>query len=110
MKFTPEMKDQAVEWLSIKKWSPELISVECNRTGKCPLSAECLYQWIWQCKNGNKAADECYKRIYQQFKHGKRRRKLGNRKDTLNIIPDRVPIVKRPKIVQKRIRPGDIEI
>ena len=110
VKFTPEMKDQAVEWLSIKKWSPELISVEGKKTGKCPLSIEWLYQWIWQCKHGNKAADKPYKRIYQHLKHGKRRRKRGNRKDTRGIIPDREPIEKRPEIVQKRIRPGDIEV
>jgi transposase, IS30 family len=110
VKFTPEMKDQAVEWLSIKKWSPELISVEGNKTGKCPLSAEWLYQWIWQCKHGNKASNKTYKRIYQHLKHGKRRRKRGNRKDTRGIIPNRIPIEKRPEIVQKRIRPGDIEV
>lgn len=65
---------------------------------------------IWDRVNGNKAADKPYKRIYQYLKHGKRRRKRGNIKDTRGIIPDRVPIEKRPKIVQKRIRPGDIEV
>lgn len=110
VKFTVAMKEQAVQWLSLKKWSPELISVEGNRTGECPLSIEWLYHWIWQSKHENKLADKPYKRIYQHLKHGRRRRKRGNRKDTRGIIHHRVPIDKRPKIVQKRIRPGDIEV
>ena len=110
VKFNLEMKQQAVRWLSVEKWSPELISVQGKKTGKCPVSIEWLYQWIWQSKHGNKVADKPYKRIYQHLKHGKRRRKRGNRKDTRGIIHHRVPIEKRPKIVQKRIRPGDIEV
>ena len=53
VKFSSEMKEQAVKWLSVEKWSPELISVIGNRTGKCPISHEWLYQWIWQCKHGS---------------------------------------------------------
>ncbi|WP_026752769.1 helix-turn-helix domain-containing protein [Sediminibacterium sp. C3] len=78
VKFDLAMKKQAVEWLSVEKWSPELISVKGNQTGKCPLSIEWLYHWIWQCKHGNKRADKPYKRIYLHLKHGKRRRKRGN--------------------------------
>jgi len=104
------MKEQAVKWLSVEKWSPELISVEGKKTGKCPLSIEWLYQWIWQSKHGNKAADKAYKRIYLHLKHGRRKRKRGNQRDNRGIIPNRVPIEKRPKIVAKRIRPGDIEV
>lgn len=43
-KFSTQMKEQAVRWLSDEKWSPEIISVEGNRTGKCPMSTESLYQ------------------------------------------------------------------
>ncbi|MBM3455156.1 MAG: IS30 family transposase [Bacteroidetes bacterium] len=110
IKFSPKMKDQAVRWLSEEKWSPEIISVEGNRTGKCPMSIESLYQWIWQSKHGNKASDKPYKKIYNLLKHGRRRRKRGSRKDSRGIIHHRVPIEKRPKIVQKRVRPGDIEV
>jgi len=110
VKFTNSMKDQAVKWLMHEKWSPEIISVEGHRTGKCPVSIEWLYQWIWQSKHGNKRADKCYKKIYQLLKHGKRRRKRGARKDSRGIIHDRVPIEKRSKMVNKRIRPGDIEV
>ena len=110
VKFSLAMKEQAVRWLSVEKWSPELISVKGKETGKCPMSIEWLYQWIWQSKHGNKAADKPFKRIYLHLKHGRRRRKRGNQKDKRGIIPNRVPIEKRPKIVNKRIRPGDIEV
>jgi IS30 family transposase len=110
IKFTRPMKEQAVKWLTNEKWSPEIISAEGHRTGKCPVSIEWLYQWIWQSKHGNKRANKGYKRIYQLLKHGKRRRKRGARKDSRGIIHHRVPIEKRPKIVRKRIRPGDIEV
>jgi transposase, IS30 family len=110
VKFTRAMKEQAVQWLTHEKWSPAIISVVGHRTGKCPVSVEWLYQWIWDSKHGNKRVNKRYKRIYQMLKHGKRRRKRGTRKDSRGIIHDRVPIDKRPEIVQKRIRPGDIEI
>lgn len=110
VKFNLDMKEQAVQWLSVEKWSPELISIKGKETGNCPISHEWLYQWIWQSKHGNKYADIPYKRIYQYLKHGRRRRKRGNRKDTRGIIHHRVSIEERPKIVQERIRPGDIEV
>lgn len=110
VRFTSAMKDQAVQWLEHEKWSPELISIEGKRTGKCSISTEWIYQWIWQSKQGNKSADKRYKRIYQHLKHGKRRRKRGNRKESRGIIHDRIPIEKRPRVVEKRIRPGDIEV
>lgn len=110
LKFTEPMKEQAVKWLTYEKWSPEIISIEGHRTERCPVSIEWLYQWIWKSKHGNKRADKRYKRIYQLLKHGKRRRKRGARKDSRGIIHHRVPIEKRPKIVQKRARPGDIEV
>jgi len=110
VKFSTQMKDHVVNWLSVEKWSPEIISVEGHKTGKCPMSIESLYQWIWQCKHGNKATDKPYKKMYTHLKHGRRRRKRGNRKDSRGIIHNRVSIEKRPKIVQKRSRPGDIEV
>jgi IS30 family transposase len=109
VKFSTKMKEQAVRWLSDEKWSPEIISVEGNKTDKCPMSIESLYQWIWQSKHRNKAADKHFKKIYNLLKYGKRRRKRGSRKDSRGIIHDRVPIDKRPKVVKQRKRPGDIE-
>jgi IS30 family transposase len=109
VKFTDKMKKQAVKWLSEDKWSPELISVIGNRTGKCPISAEWIYQWIWDSKKSNTSEDKPYKTIYNHLKHGRRRRKRGSRKDSRGIIHNRVSIEKRPKVVEQRERVGDME-
>jgi IS30 family transposase len=95
------MKAQAVLWLSEEKWSPEIISVEHKKTGKCPNFIESLYQRIWQSKHRYKAADKSFKKIYNLLKHSKRRRKPGSRKDSRSIVHDRVPIDKRPKGVKQ---------
>ena len=110
IKFTSSMKDKATAWLSDRKWSPELISIEGHKTGQCPISIEWLYKWIWTTKHGNKAADSPYKYNYKHLKQGRRRRKRGNRKDNRGIIPNRVSIEYRAKLVDQRIRPGDIEV
>jgi IS30 family transposase len=86
------MKVQAVQGLAHEKWSPEIISIEGHRTGKCPVSKEKLYQWIWESKHGNKRANKRFKLIHQLLKHGKRYRKRGARKDSRGIIHHRVPI------------------
>jgi IS30 family transposase len=96
--------------MSEDKWSPEIISAVGHETGKCPISAEWIYQWIWQCKHRNKSVDKGYKKIYKHLKHCKRRRKRGSRKDNMGIIHNRVSIESRPKIVKKRYRLGDIEV
>ncbi len=110
LKFDDRMKEYAVEMLQEKKWSPELISQKGTETGNCPVSHEWLYHWIWDCKHSNKQREKRFKKLYTHLKHGRRRRKHGNRKDTRGIIPDRTPISKRPKIVNRRTRLGDIEV
>ena len=50
------------------------------------------------------------KELYKHLKHGKRRRKRGNYKDTRGLIPNRVSIINRPKIVERRKRFGDMEV
>jgi IS30 family transposase len=69
-----------------------------------------MYQWIWQCKHRIKSADKVYKKSYNHLTHCKRRRKRGFRKDNRGIIQDRVSIERRPKIVDKRARLGDVEV
>ena len=108
--FTVEMKRHAIKELMIDKWSPELISVKGKESGKCPISHEWLYHWIWESKHGNKKTDRAYKNLYKYLKHAKRRRKRGNCKDRRGVIANRVPIEARPKIVSKRKRLGDIEV
>jgi IS30 family transposase len=55
LQFNDRMKQVAVQWIQVYKWSPELISVRGKETGLCPVSQECLYQWIWACKHGTSA-------------------------------------------------------
>jgi IS30 family transposase len=71
------MKEQADRWLSDEKWSPEIISVEGNRTGECPISTKSLYQWIWQSKHRDKASDKPYKKYLQPAEAWQTQKKTG---------------------------------
>lgn len=108
--FTEEMKQSVAGLLADEKWSPELISAIGKQKGACMVSHERIYQWIWECKHTNKGKNKPYKNLYQCLRHGKRRRKRGNRKENRGMIANRVSIEKRPAIVKKRKRLGDIEI
>ena len=108
--FTQVLKDEVVERLSYEKWSPELISARAKLQGSPMVSHESIYQWIWQCKHRNIKKDRRYKKLYQLLRHGRRRRKRGNRRANRGLIPNRTSIEKRPAVVKKRKRPGDIEI
>ena len=108
--FTKSMKEWIVDRLKEDRWSPELISHQGKKTGECPLSHEWIYQWIWECKHTNRKENQEYKQLYNYLKHGKRRRKRGNRKDRRGIIPNRVSIEERPQIIDKRKRLGDVEV
>jgi len=104
------MKLVAVQWLQVEKRSPELIIVRGKETGHCPVSHECLYQWIWACKHGNKRANQPFKRLYQDLRHGHRKRKRRLRRYSRGVITGRVSIENRPAIIQSRKRIGDIEV
>ena len=108
--FTKPMKDWIVNRLQEDRWSPELISHQGKKTREYPLSHEWIYQWIWECKHTNHQENQEYKQLYTYLKHGKRRRKRGNRKDRRGIIPNRVSIEQRLQIINKRERLGDIEV
>ena len=104
------MKQVAVQWLQVDKWSPELISVRGKGPGLCPVSHECLCQWIWACKHGNNRAHRPFMRLYHELRHGHRRRNIGLRRDSRGVITGRVSIENRPAIVQSRKRVGGIEV
>ena len=107
--FTPELKEQMKDWLTTKRYSPELVSAQWKKDGIKGVSHECIYKFIWDCKHTNKRKNRAYKNVYKELKHGKRKRKRGNYKDSRGLILNRVSIEKRPKIVEKRKRYGDIE-
>jgi IS30 family transposase len=108
--FGVAQKQQVLSLMKHQKWSPELISNSLRRQGLQMVSAERIYQWIWHCKHSNRKDDRPYKEIYLLLKHGRRRRKRGNRKDSRGIIHGRVGIDKRPAVVAHRRRTGDIEV
>ena len=104
------MKQMAFQWPQVDEWSPELISVWGNETGLCPVRHECLYQWVWSCKRGNKSAPTLQKILCQDFRHGNIRHKRGLRPYSLGIFTGRVSIEDRPAIVQFWKRVEDIEV
>lgn len=101
---------QLKEWMTQKRYSPELVSAQWTKDGIAGVSHETLYQFIWLCKHSNKRCNKEYRNLYKLLKHGKRRRKRGNYKDSRGLIPNRISIEKRPAIVERRKRFGDYEI
>ena len=109
IRFTEELKQVTKEWMSTKRYSPELVSAQWQKDGIKGVSHEAIYQFIWDCKHSQKRKNKEYKNLFKYLKHGRRKRKRGNYKDSRGLIPNRVPIEKRPKIVEKRKRFGDFE-
>jgi len=108
--FTLEMKGQTVKWLTVEKLSPELIAVQGSLAYDRFVSHETIYAWIWEMKHSKRKEDRAYQKLYLELKHGRRRRKRGNHHGNRGCIPDRVPIEKRPAIVETRMRIGDAEV
>jgi IS30 family transposase len=74
------------------------------------VSHETIYNWIWQTKHSHRKEHQPYQLLYQELKHGRRHRKRGNYHGNRGCIPDRVSIEKRPALVEKRKRIGDVEV
>jgi IS30 family transposase len=106
-RFCQELKEQALDWLTIEKLSPELISGRWKVQGTDGVSHETLYQWIWE---GKRSKDPVTSTLYRHLKHGRRRRKRGNYQDSRGILTGRTGIEQRPEVVELRHRLGDIEI
>jgi transposase, IS30 family len=109
--FTERMKQWALEQCTKERWSPEQIAEVGKRSGKCAVSHEWLYQWIWRCKHSHRREDAAYHNMWMMLRHARRRSKRGGKKGSRDLqIPERVCITKRPKVVDKRRRLGDIEM
>lgn len=108
--FTDEMKKTIIQWLEVKRLSPELIRAKAKQLGMDMVSHESIYQWIWKMKKSRRREDHPFRKIYRYLKHGRRRRKRGRIKDSRGILTERVTIDKRPAIVKKRRRLGDYEV
>lgn len=109
IRLTPELKRQVKALMTERRYSPELVSAQWKKDEVEGVSHETLYRFIWQCKHSNKRIHKEYKDLYKYLRHGRRKRKRGNYKDSRGLIPNRVPIEKRPKVVEKRKRFGDLE-
>lgn len=105
--FDQSMKELISHYLSIERWSPELIS---KTVDSVTISHEWIYQWIWKCKHTHTADSRKYKDMYKYLRHGRRKRKRGNAKDSRGVLLNRTPIDQRPGVVSKRERIGDIEV
>ena len=108
--FTYAMKLQVLNWMTKRKFSPELVANEWIKAGLIGVSHETVYQFIWHCKHTNQRENIPFKNLYKHLAHGRRHRKRGNYKDSRGIIPNRVSIEQRPKIVEERKRYGDYEV
>jgi transposase, IS30 family len=108
--FTEGMRRQIVKQLTVEKLSPELITENGRKENPDFVSHETIYRWIWNMKRSHKQEDQPYQLLYKDLRHGRRRRKRGNYHDNRGCIPNRVSIEKRPAIVEKRRRIGDVEV
>jgi transposase, IS30 family len=110
IRFNDDLKRQAKQWMIDKRYSPEFVSAQWTKDGIKGVSYETVYKFIWECKHSEKRKNKEFKNLYKHLKHRRRHRKRGNYKDARGLIPNRVSIEKRPKIVDERKRFGDIEV
>jgi IS30 family transposase len=101
--FSIEIKAY-VENLINEDYSPEQIVVVAKNNKRQCVSIEWIYQHIWSDK---KEGGRLYKHLRNK---GKRYQKRGSKKGRRGIIQGRVSIDERPKIVDKIIRIGDLEM
>jgi IS30 family transposase len=85
-------------------WSPEQISGRLRREKDITIHHETIYRFIYTNKaNGG--------RLYKHLRHkNKKYHKRSNVYGQRGVIIDRVMIDKRPKVVDKKSRIGDLEI
>jgi transposase, IS30 family len=102
-RFTEPIRLYVEEKLA-QKLSPEQIAGEARKLGRPCVSAERIYQHVWEDKKGN---GQLHTNLRTK---GKRYRRRGSLKDSRGIIKGRVSIELRPAIVEEKSRFGDLEI
>lgn len=103
-RFSDEMKQKAKTFLEELQMSPEQIVGYCRKHGIEMVSHETLYQWIWADKKAGGS-------LHTNLRHrGRRHHKRGLSRKRRGVIPNRIDISERPKIVDRRTRFGDFEI
>jgi IS30 family transposase len=101
--FNSEVKTLVISLLE-DDFSPEQIVGHCSVLNLKCVSAERIYQFIWQDK---KKGGKYYKHLRSK---GKRYAKRGALKGSRGIIKDRIGIEHRPAVVEDKQRIGDLEI
>ncbi len=102
VRFNSDIRHQ-VEQLIARQHSPEQVVGKMRKQGSECVSHETIYQHIWQDK---KSGGQLHKHLRRQ---GRKYKKRGNLKSMRPQIPDRVDIDKRPRIVDRKQRFGDLE-
>jgi len=100
----PILVTKIEDMLVQKQWSPEQISGRLELEDGTKVSHESIYQHIWRDK---KAGGMLHKQLRQQ---GKKRNKRSGKNAGRGLIPARIDIKDRPKIVDEKIRLGDWEL
>lgn len=103
IRFTEEVKSNVLDYLS-QDFSPEQMVGRAVKEGKEMVSAERIYQHVWDDK---KRGGKLYKHLRTK---GKKYQKRGSSKGKRGVIADRVDIDQRPAIVEAKERFGDFEI
>jgi IS30 family transposase len=93
---------QWIEQLLRDDWSPEQISLWLGAAGRCLVSHEWIYQYVYEDK---RQGGELHRHLRCQ----KQRRKRYGSNDRRGQLKGRVSIDNRPTIVEKRSRIGDWE-
>lgn len=86
-----------------ERWSPEQIAGYCKVNGIMSISHESVYKFIWKDKKGDGTLHTCLRH------RGKKYHKRGAKTAGRGLIPNRVGIEDRPKIVETKSRKGDFE-
>lgn len=102
--LTPVLIAIAESMLVGSQWSPEQIAGRLGREYKMEVSAESLYSHIWRDKRKGGT-------LYKHLRHGgKKRNKRSGKNSGRGMIPGRIDIKERPKIVETKARLGDWEL
>jgi IS30 family transposase len=102
--MTPILIERAEGLLTGQQWSPEQIANRLFMEDGTKVSHESLYIHIWKDK---RAGGTLYKHLRQQ---GGKRNKRSGKNAGRGMIPGRIDIKERPKIVDEKTRLGDWEL
>jgi len=109
-RLTEKMLRYIRKQLRSQKWSPEFISQKGKEKYGDFVSHETIYKYLWLAKKSNSQKYIEDKSLHKELKHSKRYCKRSKTKQNRGMIPNRTPMAKRPTIVNKRNRIGDLEV